>query len=88
KGNPIKDDSWLHNDITNERQEKELNRKVNREYRTIKVEKSLYIDLIKGSKTGRRLNTSKLVKRPVQVKGKNGKVHTRMQWVDPSMDQP
>lgn len=37
-----------------------------------------YIDLNKGV-----LNTSKLVKRPVQVKGKNGKTFTRMQWVDP-----
>lgn len=43
----------------------------------------LYIDLVKGS-----MNTSKLVKRPIQVKGKNGKVFTRMQWVDPVTGQP
>lgn len=38
----------------------------------------LYIDLKKGT-----LNTSKLVRKPVQVRGKNGKIFTRMQWVDP-----
>jgi len=39
----------------------------------------LYIDLIKAE-----LNTAKLVKRAVQVRGKNGQVFTRMQWVDPN----
>jgi len=39
----------------------------------------LYIDLIKAE-----LNTAKLVKRAVQVKGKNGQMFTRMQWVDPN----
>ena len=43
----------------------------------------LYIDLLKGT-----MNTSKLVKKPIQVKGKNGKVFTRMQWVDPVTGQP
>lgn len=42
----------------------------------------LYIDLSKG------INRGKLVKRAVQVKGKNGKVFTRMQWVDPTTGQP
>lgn len=43
----------------------------------------LYIDLEKG-----RMNTAKLVKKPVQVRGKNGKIYTRMQWVDPRTGQP
>jgi hypothetical protein len=38
----------------------------------------LYIDLRKGV-----LNFAKLVKKAVQVRGKNGKVFTRMQWVSP-----
>lgn len=38
----------------------------------------LYIDLSKGF-----LNTSKLVKKPIQVHGANGKVFTRMMWVSP-----
>jgi hypothetical protein len=42
-----------------------------------------YINLEKG-----RINTAKLVKRPVQVRGKNGKVYTRMQWVDPKTGMP
>jgi len=37
----------------------------------------LFIDLDKA------MNTGKLVKRAVQVKGKNGKIFTRMQWVNP-----
>lgn len=43
----------------------------------------LYLDLIKGY-----LNTGKLVKRQVQVHGHNGKVFSRMQWVDPNTGQP
>lgn len=43
----------------------------------------LVIDLSKG-----KLNTAKLVKKPVQVRGKDGKVHTRMQWVRPGEDMP
>lgn len=41
----------------------------------------LYIDL------GKALNTSRLVKKPVQVHGKNGKIFTRMQWVHPVTDE-
>lgn len=41
----------------------------------------LYLDLEKS------LDTSKLVKRPVQVKGKSG-TFTRMQWVDPNTGKP
>lgn len=37
----------------------------------------LYIDINKA------LNTAKLVKRAVQVRGKGGKVFTRMQWINP-----
>lgn len=40
---------------------------------------SLVLDL---SKSG-TLNTSKLVKKPILVRGKDGKVFTRMQWVEP-----
>jgi hypothetical protein len=42
----------------------------------------LYIDLSKG------INTAQLVKKPVQVHGKMGKMFTRMQWVDPKTGQP
>lgn len=38
-----------------------------------------YIDISKGV-----LNTSRLTKKAVQVKGKDGKTFTRMQWVDPN----
>lgn len=37
-----------------------------------------YIDLYKAI-----MNFAKLVKKPVQVRGKNGQVFTRMQWVSP-----
>ncbi|AYP68557.1 hypothetical protein EalM132_00043 [Exiguobacterium phage vB_EalM-132] len=33
------------------------------------------------------LNTAKLVRKPVQVKGKGGQVFTRMQWVNPYEEQ-
>lgn len=42
----------------------------------------LFIDLSKS------LNRAKLVRRMVQVRGKNGKIFTRMQWVDPNTGQP
>ena len=45
---------------------------------------SLVLDLEKG----RMLHKDKLVKRAVQVIGKNGKTFTRMQWVDPKTGQP
>lgn len=48
------------------------------------VKKGLHLNLQKSG----NLNTSKLVRRPVQVRGKNGKVFTRMQWVDPTTGQP
>lgn len=48
----------------------------------------LVIDLEKAMGTRGPLNTGKLVRRPVQVRGKNGKIFTRMQWVDPQTGQP
>lgn len=42
---------------------------------------NLYVDLYKA------IDKAKLVKRAVQVKGKNGKTFTRMQWVDPNSGQ-
>lgn len=39
----------------------------------------LYIDLSKG-----KLNTGKLVKKPVLVRKQDGKTHIRNQWVDPT----
>lgn len=56
----------------------------NKEFRSqLKVEKSislaLVLDLSKAV-----LNTSKLIKRRVMVRGKNGKTYYRMQWVDPN----
>ena len=42
-----------------------------------------YIDMNKAL-----LNTAKLVKRSVQVHGKNGKTFTRMQWIDPNDNMP
>jgi hypothetical protein len=42
-----------------------------------------FIDLEKG-----KLNYGKLIRRAVQVRGKEGKVFTRMQWVDPETGQP
>jgi hypothetical protein len=43
----------------------------------------LYVDISKAI-----LNRGKLVRRAVQVHGKNGKVFTRMQWVDPKTGMP
>lgn len=46
----------------------------------------LYIDINKAFQGGggmHRLNTAKLIRRMVQVRGKNGKIFTRMQWVRP-----
>ena len=42
----------------------------------------LYIDLEKA------LNRGKLVQRRTMVRGANGKIHYRMQWVDPKTGQP
>lgn len=93
-GKTIYDDLWLHPDVLDEEHEKKQTRKINSMYRTHKgdgtqkssegTKKGLFIDLEKG----RQLDRSKLVKRPVQVKGKNGKIFTRMQWVDPKTGQP
>lgn len=77
-----KGDLWLHEDIMNDEYEKKTNRAI----KSMNVEKSLgglYIDLEKG-----RVDTAKLVKKPVQVHGKNGQMFTRMQWVDPKTGQP
>lgn len=80
------DDSWLHSDMNDK-----FRHDVNKKYRTFNREKDVDL-VIKGIDTsvsaGRRLNTSKLVKRPTQVKGKDGKIYTRMQWVDPTKDMP
>lgn len=46
-------------------------------YKEVWKSEELYIDLAKA------LNTAKLVKRMVQVRGQGGKIFTRMQWVDP-----
>ena len=99
--NTIREDSWLHPDIWDEEAEKASNRRIrsiinkDKPIQPKKVEKSiqllidlpipteLFIDLNKGT-----LDTTKLVKKPVQVHGKNGKVFTRMMWVDPSTGQP
>lgn len=43
----------------------------------------LYLDLSKAL-----LNRGRLVRRAVQVHGQNGKMFTRMQWVDPRSGQP
>jgi len=42
---------------------------------------SIFLDLCKSF---HHLDVGKLVKKPVQVKGKNGKTFTRMQWVSPA----
>ena len=77
-GKEIFDDSWLHPEVLNEEWEKSTNRNIKRLSKSV----GLYIDLSKA------MNTSKLVKKPVQVKGKDGKTFTRMQWVDPNTGQP
>lgn len=100
-GKPIHDDLWLHEDMISGEEEKSQLRHIRTlmgQYRGTaekKVEKAeqliidipipteLVIDLSKAT-----LNTAKLVRRPVQVKGKNGKVFTRMQWVDPRTGEP
>lgn len=48
----------------------------------------LVVNLEKAAVNRGPLDTSKLVRKPVQVKGSNGKIFTRMQWVDPSTGKP
>lgn len=48
---------------------------------------SLVIDLSKAEGTGKKLNTSKLVKRKVRVRGKHGD-HFADRWVNPNDDDP
>ena len=85
-GEKIHDDSWMHPEVFNEEWEKSTNRNIKTHTSKDTLDKALglYIDLKKAGK----LNTSKLVRKPVQVKGKNGKTFTRMQWVDPRTGQP
>jgi hypothetical protein len=84
EGKSDKGDYWLHPEVLNEDYEKATNRAIRS---LTDMEKSLfYIDLKKAGI--RRLHKEKLVRRPVQVRGKNGKVFTRMQWVDPRTGQP
>lgn len=82
-------DAWLHPEVSNPDYERNVTRSINMKYRTNKperkdVDKGLYIDLEKA----KQLHKEHLVKRPVQVKGENGKIFTRMQWVDPRTGQP
>jgi hypothetical protein len=90
-GSTVHDDSWLHHEVLSDDYERNTNRAINMKYRTLKPEKDvdkslgLYIDL--GKSMG-HLNTSKLVKKPIQVHGKNGTTFTRMQWVDATTGQP
>lgn len=82
----VKDDSWLHQDLN----DRKVVRKINRKYRTQKkdIEKSEVELILSKGVTGRQLNRAKLVKRATQVRGKDGKMYTRMQWVDPNKDMP
>lgn len=77
-----KGDLWLHMDVMNDEYERNTNRAI-KSQNFAKSIGGLYIDLEKG-----RIDTSKLVKKPVQVKGQNGQTFTRMQWVDPKTGQP
>ncbi|AYP68573.1 hypothetical protein EalM132_00061 [Exiguobacterium phage vB_EalM-132] len=72
EGNYNGDDSWMHTDVLDNPPDKPT------------MSKGLYVDLFKA----RNVDKSKLVRRPVQVRGKNGKVFTRMQWVDPATGKP
>jgi hypothetical protein len=82
-----KGDAWFHPEVFDEEYEHKTNKAIRRFSRNnrkvISKCMELYIDLEKG-----RLNTAKLVKRPVQVRGKDGKIYTRMQWVDPHSGEP
>lgn len=77
-------DFWMHPEVLSEDYEKATNRAIRS---LTDMEKSLfYIDIEKAGI--RRLHKEKLIRRPVQVRGKNGKIFTRMQWVDPRTGQP
>jgi hypothetical protein len=79
-----KGDSWLHPEIFDEQYEKSTGRAI----KALRdLGKSLfYIDIEKAGM--RQLHKEKLIRRPVQVRGKNGRVFTRMQWVDPKTGMP
>ncbi|MMZ43520.1 hypothetical protein D1872_50720 [compost metagenome] len=79
-GKTVHDDSWLHSVVLDSDWDSKHNASLKRSFRK-SVE--LYLDLEKG-----KIDTTKLVKKPVQVHGEDGKVFTRMQWVDPNTGQP
>lgn len=83
EGKTIHDDSWYHADLDDDL-DIEMSRFISSKYSTKKVTKSLIIDLEKG----RTLDKTKLVKKKVPIKGKDGKIHYGYRWVDPNADTP
>ena len=85
----VYDDSWLHPEVLDDDWDRKhtsgLKRVLSKSiglYINLPQAVDLYLDLTKA------MNTSKLVKKPVQVHGENGQVFTRMQWVDPNTGLP
>lgn len=57
--------------------------KIFRDFMGDNLQLSLVLDLSKGM-----LHKGKLIKRRITVKGKNGKMYYRMQWIDPTKENP
>jgi hypothetical protein len=83
----IHDDSWLHRDVMSEKsiiaELPEQERAVSKSNQDVDIVFVLDLNLAKAM-----LNKSKLVKKRIPVKGKNGKVFYRMQWIDASANVP
>lgn len=88
EGKSPKGDSWLHPEINDVEHEAKMDRYFSRLRKSLK--KSRRTEKLLKSLGGNRgkLNTSKLVRKRVMVRGKDGKVFYRMQWVDPSTGKP
>ncbi|MNW28675.1 hypothetical protein D3C74_55060 [compost metagenome] len=88
-GKVIRDDSWMHPEVLDEQWDRKHTSSMKRAmskstslYVSLPRKIGLYLDLNKA------MDTTKLVKKPIQVHGENGKTFTRMQWVDPNTGQP
>jgi len=88
EGRSSQGDAWMHPEVFDDNYERKTNSDIRRYTSSLSKSNRLVVDISKAEapKTGRTLNRGKLVKRAVQVKGKDGRTFTRMQWVDPNDD--
>lgn len=85
EGNLTEDNSWYFK-ISREEEQK-IYRLVNSQF-TAGISKSLVINMDKAMGGHHELHKEKLIKKQIQVRGKNGKIFSRLQWVDPNTGLP